>query len=112
MKEKLVQAMESMQVPEKTKAFDGSKKKNPLFGEHYAPVREVMTKMMVFIRAVHTGNWHIRLESLKAFTKYFFAHDMMHYARMKLSESMSSQYAQDRCLQQTAQCLVYLAAAT
>ena len=79
--EKLVQAIESMQVPEKIKAFDKSKENIPLFCVMRQYMRMV-TEMMVFIRAVRTGDWDRHLESLEAFTKYFFAHDMLNYARM------------------------------
>ena len=35
-----------------------------------------------FIRAVRTGDWKLHLQSLQDFTKYFFAHDCLNYARM------------------------------
>ena len=38
--------------------------------------------MMTFVRAVWTGDWALHLEALQAFTKYYFAHDMLNYARM------------------------------
>lgn len=38
--------------------------------------------MMAFIRAVRTGDWVLHLQALEAFTQYFFAHDMLNYARM------------------------------
>ena len=44
-------------------------------------MRMVM-EMMTFIRAVRTGDWALHLEALEVFTKYFFAHDMLNYARM------------------------------
>ena len=39
-------------------------------------------EMMRFIRAVRTCEWILRLQALQVFTKYFFAHDRLNYARM------------------------------
>jgi hypothetical protein len=39
-------------------------------------------EMMIFQRAVRTGDWELYLASLEMFTKYFFAYDRLHYARM------------------------------
>ena len=39
-------------------------------------------EMMAFIRAVCTGDWDLHLKTLEVFTKYFFAHDLLWYARM------------------------------
>ena len=36
----------------------------------------------MFIRAVLTAYWELHLETLEVFTKYFFAHDRLNYARM------------------------------
>ena len=38
--------------------------------------------MLLFIRAVRTGDWRLHLTSLQMFTKYFFGHDRTNYARM------------------------------
>ena len=38
--------------------------------------------MLLFIRAVRTGAWDLHLKVLEAFTKYFFAHDKLNYARI------------------------------
>ena len=46
---------------------------------HY--MRMVM-EMLAFIRAVRTGDWSLHLITLEMFTKYFFAHDKINYARM------------------------------
>ena len=35
-----------------------------------------------FQRAVRTGDWKLHLTSLEMFTKYFFAYDRLHYARI------------------------------
>ena len=36
----------------------------------------------MFIRTFGTANWELHLEALEIFTKYFFAHDRLNYARM------------------------------
>ena len=38
--------------------------------------------MLLFIRAVRTGAWDLHLKVLETFTKYFFAHDKLNYARI------------------------------
>lgn len=52
----------------------------------------------VFIRAVQTGDWSLHLVTLEMFTKYFFAHDKINYARMipAYLVKMSSLKASDR----------------
>ena len=42
----------------------------------------MVMEMMSDIRAVRTGDWRLHLEALEGFTKYFYAHDRLHYARM------------------------------
>ena len=42
----------------------------------------MVLQMMLFMRAVHTGNWALHLSSLQKFTQHFFAHDRLNYARM------------------------------
>ena len=56
-------------------------KKNPEFKVFRHYMRMVM-EMMLFITAVRSGDWHLHLTVLKLFTKYFFAHDRLNYARM------------------------------
>ena len=38
--------------------------------------------MLVYIRAVRTGNWALHLSALERFVSYFFALDKLNYARM------------------------------
>lgn len=78
---KLLQTLESMQIVEKMKMFDAQHEKIPLFNVMRQYMRMV-TEMMSFIRAVRTGDWALHLEALELFTKYFFAHDRLNYARM------------------------------
>ena len=42
----------------------------------------MIMEMMLFVRAVRTGDWQLHLTLLQLFTKYFFAHDRLNYARM------------------------------
>ena len=42
----------------------------------------MVIEMLSFIRAVRTWDWQLHLSSLQVFTKYFFAHDKINYARM------------------------------
>ena len=61
--------------------FDASKISQPLFivFRHYM---KMVLEMMLFIRAVRTGNWELHLLALETFIKYFFAHDKLNYACM------------------------------
>ena len=38
--------------------------------------------MLVFVRSVRIGDWKLHLESLTAFTKYFFIHDKRNYTKL------------------------------
>ena len=38
--------------------------------------------ILMFLRVTREGNWKLHLESLKALSKYFFAHDRLNCARM------------------------------
>lgn len=42
----------------------------------------MVMEMLAFIRAVRNGDWSLHLITLEMFTKYLFAHDKIHYARM------------------------------
>ena len=61
----------------------------------------MITEVLQYIRTVRTGNWHLHLQSMETFLKFFFAHDMLNYARMmpvylsdmKLKDSESTVYA-------------------
>ena len=79
--DRLVSTIESQKIIEKMDVFDKEKEKSPLFKIVRQYMRMVM-EMMTFIRAVRTGDWALHLEALEVFTKYFFAHDMLNYARM------------------------------
>ena len=74
-------AVESMEIMKKMKEFDQSHENSPMFMvfRHYMGM---VLEMLMFIRAVRTANWELHLEALEIFTKYFFAHDRLNYARM------------------------------
>ena len=42
----------------------------------------MVVEMMAFIKSVRTGDWELHLTSVEVFTKYFFSHDRLNYARM------------------------------
>ena len=62
----------------------------------------MITEVLQYIRGVRTRNWYLHLQSMETFIKYFFAHDMLNYARMmpvylcdmKLKDSKSTVYAE------------------
>lgn len=78
---KLVQAIESQCIMEKIAMFDAAQEKKPMFIVFRQYMRKVM-KMFAFIKAVRTGDWMLHLTALETFTKYFFVHDCLNYARM------------------------------
>ena len=63
------------------KTFEEGRNHIPMFKVFLCYMQMVMD-VMVFIRAVRTGDWLLHLSSLQAFTKYFFAYDRINYARM------------------------------
>ena len=75
--------MQSLDVSGRMEAFDAAHEKTPEFKVFRHYMRMVM-EMMLFITAVRSGDWHLHLTVLKLFTKYFFAHDRLNYARMIL----------------------------
>ena len=60
--------------------FDADHENSPLFKFTRGYMAMVMEK--TFIRAVRTGDWDLHLDALQLLVKYFFAHDMLNYARM------------------------------
>ena len=81
--DKLTKAIECFEIENKMEAFDSKHEKKPLFKVFRQYMRMVM-EMLTFVRAVRKGDWTLHLEALHAFTKYYFAHDMIDYARMIL----------------------------
>ena len=74
-------ALESMDVATKMAKFEKEHAKNPMF----TVFRQYMTmvlEMLMFIRAIRSADWLLHLQALEIFTKYYFAHDRLNYARM------------------------------
>jgi len=79
--EEMANTMKTIGILDKMKAFDEVHDNNPMFKvfHHYM---QMVLEMLMFIRAVRTGDWVLHLKALELFTKYFFAHDRLNYARM------------------------------
>lgn len=75
----LMKAVE--RLVEKMAEFDASQDKHPLF-KVTRQYMQMVIEMLQFIRAVRIGDWKLHLQALQVFTKYFFAHDCLNYARM------------------------------
>lgn len=79
--EELMQLISSTELIRKMDEYDAENDGSPLFKFTRRYMTMVM-EMLSFIKAVRTGNWDLHLTSLKLFVKYWFAHDMLNYARM------------------------------
>ena len=79
--EELAQTITSTELAAKMEQFDADHEDRPLFMFTRGYMAMVM-EMMMFIRAVRTGDWDLHLEAVQLFVKYFFAHDMLNYACM------------------------------
>jgi len=77
----MLDAVESADIMKKMAEFDGQNANNPVF-RVFRQYMCMVLEMMMFIRAVRTANWKLHLQTLEIFTKYFFAHDRLNYARM------------------------------
>lgn len=79
--DRILKAMEGSDLLKKMDNFDKTRDKYAMFKvwRHYM---QMVMEMMEFVRAVKTGDWDLHLKSLSKFTRYFFAHDMLNYARM------------------------------
>ena len=78
---RMVEVIKSLEVIEKMKTFEERNSEIPEF-QVFRCYMQMIMEMMQFVRAVRTGNWQLHLTSLELFTKYFFAHDRLNYARM------------------------------
>ena len=77
----MVETIQSSDVITRMKAFDDSHDKITEFQVFRQYMRMVMD-MMLFVSPVRTGDWLLHLTVLKSFTKYFFAHHRLNYARI------------------------------
>lgn len=73
--EELAQTITSTELAVKMEQFDANHEDSPQFKFTRRYMTMVM-EMMMFIRAVRTGDWDLHLEALQLFVKYFVAHDM------------------------------------
>lgn len=78
---KMLETIESLGILKKMEAFHDTYATNPMFRvmRHYM---RMVVEMMAFIKSVRTGDWELHLTSVELFTKYFFSHDRLNYARM------------------------------
>ena len=51
-------------------------------GRFYSNYMKMFESLLLFIRSSRQGLWRLHLASLNEFTKYFFAHDQINYARL------------------------------
>ena len=100
--EKMMQEIQSLNIQAKMCQFDKQNSGKRLF-VIMRQYLQMITEVLQYIRAVRTGNWHLHLQSTETFIKYFFAHDMLNYARMmpvylsdmeKLKDSEAAIYAE------------------
>ena len=77
----MVETIQSSDVIARMKVIDDSHAKIPEFQVFRQYMRMVMD-MMLFAAAVRAGTRLLHLTALKPFTKYFFAHDRLNYAKM------------------------------
>ena len=77
----LASTIDSLKVVEEMSRFDAINSNQPLFRVVKQYMKMVL-EMLQFIRAVRTADWELHLMALETFTKYFFAHDKVNYARM------------------------------
>lgn len=77
----VVQAIDALEIEKIMSAFENSKKDKPMF-QVFRQYMSMVMEMLCFIKAVRRGDWQMHLEALEVFTKYFFAHDRLNYARM------------------------------
>lgn len=77
----MVETIQSSYVITRLKKFDDSHDKIPEF-QVFRQYMTLVVDIMLFISAVWTGDWRLRLTALTSFTKYFLAYDHLNYARM------------------------------
>ena len=77
----MAHTIESLHIVIEIRKIDAIEAKQPLF-KVMRLVRANDNEIMQFIRAIRTADWELHLIALETFTKYFFAHDKLNYARM------------------------------
>ena len=79
--EDMIHTIESLSILEKMREFDEVVSKRPLV-KAILQYMQMVLDMMVYIRAVRTGDWALHLAATEAFVKYYFALDKLNYARL------------------------------
>ena len=77
----MMQEMQSLNTQAKMRQFDEYNSDKPLF-LIMRQYMQMITEVLQYIRRVRTRNWHLHLQSMETFIKYFFAHDMLNHTRM------------------------------
>lgn len=78
---KIVEVKESADLIGNMKNIEEERSQNPEF-QVFRCYMQMIKEMMLFVRALRTGDWQLHRTSLQLFTKYFFAHDRLNYTRM------------------------------
>ena len=73
--------VESLGIMMKIADFDKENANTPMF-QVFRQYMTMVLEMMMFVCAVRTADWLLHLQALEKFTKYYFAHDRLNYARM------------------------------
>ena len=87
------QALNTLGISQQMETFDES---HGALGKALICYMQMVLEMMMYIRAVRTGNWRLHLHATEAFIKYFFAHDKLNYARL-----MPLYLAEMNCLEES-----------
>lgn len=77
--ERLLQRVESHGIISDLESFRHTLKKQ---GQFYSNYMKMFECLLLFIRSSRQGLWRLHLATLSEFTKYFFAHDQLNYARL------------------------------
>jgi hypothetical protein len=77
----LISQMKSMSLVAQFCRYDECGEEKPLARAIYHYMTMVL-EMLMYIRAVRSGDWNLHLDTTEAFVKYFFAHDKLNYARL------------------------------
>ena len=70
--QRIVDALESMEIMKRMNKFDESHENSPMFVV-FRQYMGMVLEMLKCIRVVRTANWEPHLEALEIFTKYFLA---------------------------------------
>jgi hypothetical protein len=71
----------SLDIVNQMSRFDERVTNNPL-ARAICQYMQMVLEMLMYIRAVRTGDWQLHLDTTEVFVKYFFAHDKLNYARL------------------------------